>query len=132
MRAVDTNILVRYVVNDDPKQVPVVERLFGQCQASQESVFIPVLILCELIWVLDRLYAPSKLQLIETLEKLLALDLVPVQSGIRCAPDSGTASPREGDLSAVFVIGEISRQAGCRDIVSFDRDLRGSPGFSIL
>jgi hypothetical protein len=34
MRAVERNILVRYVVNDDPKQIAVVERLFGQCQAS--------------------------------------------------------------------------------------------------
>jgi predicted nucleic-acid-binding protein len=31
-----------------------------------------------------------------------------------------------------YVIGEISRQAGCRDTVTFDRDLRGAPGFTIL
>jgi predicted nucleic-acid-binding protein len=31
-----------------------------------------------------------------------------------------------------YVIGEISRHAGCRDTVTFDRDLRSAPGFTIL
>ena len=64
MRAVDTNILVRYVVNDDPKQAVVVEKFWAECETNQEAIFIPVLVLCELVWVLGRLYAQTKPQLI--------------------------------------------------------------------
>ncbi len=31
-----------------------------------------------------------------------------------------------------YLIGEISRQAGCRDTVTFDRGLKGAPGFTLL
>ena len=68
MRAVDTNILVRYVANDDPKQAAVVEKFWVACESNQEAIFIPVLVLCELMRVLSRLYAQSKPQLIEILE----------------------------------------------------------------
>ena len=61
MRAVDTNILVRYIVNDDPKQAAVVEKFWGECETNQETIFIPVLVLCELMWVLSRLYAQTNL-----------------------------------------------------------------------
>jgi predicted nucleic-acid-binding protein len=131
MRAIDTNVLVRYVVNDDPKQAAVVDRFFEQCQTSQEPVFIPVLVLCELVWVLDRLFGQTKRQLIETLERLLAVSFFRFdqESAIRQSLEHyrlGKATFPD------YLIGEISRQAGCRDTVSFDRDLRGASGFSIL
>ena len=49
MRAVDTNILVRYLANDDPKQAVVVEKFWVECEINQEAIFIPVLVLCELM-----------------------------------------------------------------------------------
>jgi predicted nucleic acid-binding protein len=70
MRAVDTNILVRYVVNDDPKQAAVVENFWVECETNQEAIFIPVLVLRELMLVLSRLYPQTKPQLIAVLEKL--------------------------------------------------------------
>jgi predicted nucleic-acid-binding protein len=130
MRAVDTNILVRYVVNDDPKQVAVVERLFGQCQAQPGIGLYP----CFGFVRTDMGIGPplcTELQLIETLEKLLAVDLFRFdqESAVRQALEPY----RRGKATFPdYVIGEISCPAGCRDIVSFDRDLRGPPGFSIL
>src|SRR6266851_7683965 len=84
----------------------------------------------ELVWVLDRVHGQTKPQIIEVLERLLGLDLlrfeqesVVRQSLIRFR--AGKASFPD------YVIGEISRQAGCRDTVSFDRDLRRAPGFTV-
>jgi len=131
MRAVDTNILVRYVANDDPKQAAVVEKFWAECEINQEAIFIPVLVLCELMWVLGRLYAQTKPQLIEVLEKLLAVGFFRFEH--ESAVRQGLENYRRGKATFPdYVIGEISRQAGCRDTVTFDRDLRGAAGFTIL
>jgi len=95
------------------------------------AVFIPLLVTCELFWVLDRTFGLAKKQLIEMLEKLLAVDFFRFdrESVIR----EGLEQYRHGRATLPdSIIGEISRQAGCRDTVSFDRDLRGAPGFTIL
>jgi predicted nucleic-acid-binding protein len=131
MRGVDTNILVRYVVNDDPNQAAVVENFWVECESNQEAIFIPVLVLCELMWVLSRLYKQTKPQLIDVLEKLFAVGFFRFEqeSTVR----QSLEDYRRGKATFPdYVIGEISRQAGCRDTVTFDRDLRGAPGFTIL
>jgi predicted nucleic-acid-binding protein len=48
MRGIDTNMLVRYVTNDDLKQAEVVDRLFHDCDAAGERMFVSVIVLCEL------------------------------------------------------------------------------------
>ena len=131
MRAVDTNILVRYVANDDPKQAAVVEKFWVECEINQEAIFIPVLVLCELMWVLGRLYAQTKPQLIEVLEKLLAVGFFRFEQ--ESAVRQSLEHYRRGKATFPdYAIGEISRQAGCRETVTFDRELRGAPGFTIL
>ena len=131
MKGLDTNVLVRYIANDDVKQAEVVDRLFRDCSLAGEDLFVPVIVLCELVWVLDRVHGQTKTQIVAVLEQLLGLDLlrfeqesVVRQSLIRFL--AGKASFPD------YVIGEISRQAGCRHTVSFDRDLRRAPGFTVL
>jgi len=131
MRAVDTNVLVRYIANDDPKQADAVARLFEECSANREAIFIPVLVLCELIWVLDRSFAQTRAELIEGIERLVRTGFFRFEqdSVVRQCLDQY----RNGKASfANYVIGEISRQAGCRDTVSFDRALKGASGFTVL
>ncbi|HML18147.1 MAG TPA: type II toxin-antitoxin system VapC family toxin [Bryobacteraceae bacterium] len=131
MRAADTNLLVRYIINDDQKQADAVERFFEDCRASGEPVFIPVLVVCELLWVLERVYGQAKPELIAALEKMADAAFFQFEQEAvirRCLEHyrSGKAS------FADYVIGEISREAGCRDTVTFDRALKGAPGFTLL
>ena len=131
MRGIDTNVLVRYIANDDLKQAEVVERLFRDCSLAGEDLFVPVIVLCELVWVLDRVHGQTKPQIVEVLERLLRLDLLRFEQ--ESVVRQSLISFRAGKASfADFVIGEISRQAGCRDTLSFDRDLRKAPGFTVL
>ena len=131
MRAADTNVLVRYVVNDDPKQVAAVEKFFSECTADNEPVFLPIVVLCEFVWVLDRGLGQSKTEIVVALEQFLgnAFFRIEGETLVRRSLDLY----RDGKASfADYVIGEVSREAGCRDTVTFDRGLKGSPGFTIL
>jgi predicted nucleic-acid-binding protein len=53
MRGLDTNILVRYLAADDEKQLAAADRLMAQCRRRQEQLFVPVLVVCETVWVLE-------------------------------------------------------------------------------
>lgn len=131
MRAVDTNVLIRFVMKDDPLQTGAARRFLGECRMNREHVFIPVPVVCELVWVLDRVFGQTKAEIIGALERFL--DLALFQFDQEGAIRRGLAQYRRGRADfADYLIGELSVQAGCRDTVTFDRALRGAPGFTIL
>jgi len=131
MRSVDTNVLVRYLTDDDPKQAAAVERFFDECRRNRDSVFIPGLVLCELVWVLERSCGFAKVNIANALQGLLETSLFRIEQEplVRRVLDRyRTGKGNFGD----YLIREISRHAGCRDTVSFDRALKNAPGFTIL
>jgi predicted nucleic-acid-binding protein len=131
VRGVDTNVLVRYLTNDDTSQAELAERFLDQCRQDGELVFIPILVLCELIWVLDRTFGRNKPVLIEVVENLLATDIFRLEqeSTVRRSLEHF----RQGKAGfSDYMIGEINREEGCQDPVSFDRALRAASGFQIL
>ena len=60
MIAIDTNILVRYITQDDEIQSKAAEDLLSGYNEKPQSIFINNIVLCELIWVLERGYKYSK------------------------------------------------------------------------
>lgn len=71
MIAIDTNILVRYLTNDDEAQVEQVNKLFTKYVGKNHSLFINNIVLCELIWVLERGYKYPKPEIVKALKMLM-------------------------------------------------------------
>src|SRR5437762_609207 len=71
MIGLDTNVLVRYLAQDDPKQAARATRLIEQELTASEPGFISLVVLAELCWVLTRLYAASPEEIKQTVEDLL-------------------------------------------------------------
>jgi len=67
MRAVDTNVIVRLIVNDDPVQAAAAHRAM-----SAELVFIPKTVLLEVEWVLRSGYGRQAATIAAAIEALLA------------------------------------------------------------
>ncbi len=131
MRGVDTNVLVRYLMNDDAGQAQIVDRLLTDCRNQGETLFIPVIVVCEMLWVLDRVHGQTKAEMIRALEELLELDIFKFEQEL--AIRESLDQYRHGKATLPdYVIGEISRQAGCRDTVTFDRILSRAPGYTLL
>ena len=70
MRALDTNVLVRYLVNDDPAQAAVADRVLDDCRRKREPVFLSILVLCETVWVLASSFGQSKSEIVAVLERI--------------------------------------------------------------
>jgi predicted nucleic-acid-binding protein len=131
MRGLDTNVLVRYLAADEPRQSAVAERVIEECLRNDEPLYLPVIVLCELVWVLTHLYRETKPQIIGHLDQILSAAQFSIENDalVRAALRSWRLG--KGDFSD-HLIGQISRQAGCRDTVTFDRDLRHVSGFSVI
>ncbi|VXD13350.1 PilT protein domain protein [Planktothrix serta PCC 8927] len=73
MQGLDTNILVRYLVQDDLKQSQKATELINQLLAHEETILINNIVLCELIWVLESAYKYKKIEIYNVLNRLLSI-----------------------------------------------------------
>jgi predicted nucleic-acid-binding protein len=126
MLAVDTNVLVRLLARDDPKQAQVADQFIAK------GAWVSHLVLAETLWVLDAVYARSTQQLMAALDLLLAHESLILQDSdaVRAALMQFRANPALG-FSDCLVL-EIARKAGHLPLGSFDRALAKLEGVKRL
>ncbi len=117
MRAIDTNVLVRLLVRDDPRQLDVAERFIAK------GAWVSHVVLVETLWVLDAVYARSAEQIGAAVERLLAHADLTLQDSDAVASALGRfqAKPTLG-FSDCLVL-EVARKAGHLPLGTFDRHL---------
>lgn len=110
---VDTNILIRALIQDHPIQGPLAKDLL-----NSDDVVVTAHVLCEVIWVLRRLYKFGQAELIEVLETVLA-----IKSAVLDRPtvEAGLGVLRAGGDFADGVIEFEGRMLGGDTFVTFDR-----------
>ena len=131
MIALDTNLLVRLLIQDDPAQARAVERLFVRARRERTALFVADVVLCELVWVLARRAKQSRAGIADALEQLLDTEsiVVAVPRIVRAA----VAAYRDGNGDfADYVIREQALAAGAAEVFTFDKALRGEPAFKVL
>lgn len=130
MIGVDTNILARVLLDDDPAQAATARKWFAH-HAARGGVAVDAIALCELVWVLRARYRIAKPEIVRALEQLLDT------AGVVCLFDDQVRSALEawrggtGDF-ADYMLRERYRAAGAGRTITFDRGLAGEPGFSVL
>jgi predicted nucleic-acid-binding protein len=72
MAALDTNVLVRYVVQDDAGQLAAAKRLISRCVGEGLTLFVPVTVVLELEWVLRSNFGFAKDHVLRTLSSLFS------------------------------------------------------------
>jgi predicted nucleic-acid-binding protein len=127
----DTNVLVRYLTEDDPHQARRASALIQTVAGRGEKCFIGPIVLCELSWVLRGAYEVSKADLILTFDRMLGTTqfVIGDKDLVRTALDRYRAG--RGDF-ADYVIGELHADEDCERTVTFDRRLRGQARFQLI
>lgn len=131
MIGLDTNVLVRYLTQDDAAQARKADAVINDAVARRERCVIGPVVLCELVWVLREAYDTPKDQLLTTLERILATQQFEIVEKDRMREAFEAFRTGRADF-ADYVIGTTHRAAGCDETVTFDRRLRGTPGFRLL
>jgi predicted nucleic-acid-binding protein len=126
MRAVDTNLLIRFWIRDDLDQVKVAERFIAA------GAWVPLVALAEAIWVLQAVYKRPVRDLSEAVEMLLQHENLVVQDAdvVEAALRQFRAKPTLGFSDCLILEG--ARKAGHLPLGTFDRKLGKLDGAEIL
>jgi predicted nucleic-acid-binding protein len=126
--ALDTNVVVRFLVEDEPRQAARARSLVARAVSAGEPVFIADIVWCETVWVLDSAYGFERAAIGAALRRLLSARGVAVRSFDRLGAALDAFERGRGDF-ADYLIREEARAEGCESVATFDRALLKDDGF---
>jgi len=131
MIGLDTNVVLRYLAQDDPRQSKAALDLIENRLTRDEPGYLSVISVAEIAWVLKRLYAGSRDEIADAIEGLLAAPTIVVEhrSFVRQAVQDFREST--ADFSDC-VIGCVNAGAGCDATFTFDRAAAKLARFRLL
>jgi predicted nucleic-acid-binding protein len=120
MTGLDTNIVVRYLAQDDPLQSTRATQIFEQRLTQAAPGFISLVTVAETVWVLNRAYGLSRAEIAAAIERMLQADTLVLQN----EQEVFTAMIALKSGKAAFpdaLIGALGAWAGCPVTLTFDR-----------
>lgn len=131
MIGLDTNILVRYLTQDDPIQSAKASDIFERRLTPKNKGFISVVVIVETVWVLDRAYGLTAQELSATLERLLQVEVLMLEHEQEVF--TAMVALKQGLASfADALIAELGTSAGCTRTLTFDQKAARLPAFELV
>lgn len=131
MIGLDTNVLVIYLTQDDPKQAPKATRTIETGAARGETFFISSIVMCELIWVLGTAYDYGRGEISDVLESVLRTRQFTFEDKDLLWQSLADFKSLKGDFSD-YLLGRKGLEAGCAQTLTFDKNLKNSSHFEVL
>jgi len=131
IKGLDTNVLVRYLTQDDEKQAEAAAKTIEGAAARGERMLIQPIILCELVWVLESAYDFPKSDLLRGLEGILQTAQFEIVEKDVIWQALSDYRRGKGDFSDYY-LGRANVKAGAAITLTFDKTLKGSPRFQVL
>lgn len=131
MIGIDTNVLVRYLTQDDAIQARKVDAFLEAVVEEGSRLRVDDIVLCEVVWVLRAAYRLGKPMIVAALDRVLGTAIFSFDDRelLRGALADYLDGP--GDFSD-YVIGRRNARAGCEHTATFDRQLSGASSFLML
>ncbi|HYD65104.1 type II toxin-antitoxin system VapC family toxin [Azospirillum sp.] len=131
MKGIDTNVLLRFLLNDEPAQSAAAKAFVDRHTNAGEEVFINRAVLCETVWVLTRGYRYGKDAVADLLDALIVADGFAIEDRAEVA--EALADWRNGGPGfADALIGQTNTRRGCSATLTFDRKAARLADFQLL
>ena len=126
MKGLDTNVLVRYLTEDEPRQAAVAAKEIAGATKAGEKLVVQPIVLCEMVWVLESAYGVGKREILDVLERILrtAQFEIPEKDIVWRSLDDYRVG--RGDFSD-YLLGRWNESAGAPVTLTFDKVLGGNP-----
>ena len=131
MIALDTNVIVRFLVRDDEKQAQVVYARFKQAESAREVLFVPLLVVLETIWVLESAYDKSRKEILESFDELKSMPILEFEEAQVLQDLLSEGRKSNADLSDLL-IALAAQSSGCTGGITFDKKAAKLPFFQLL
>ena len=130
MIGIDTNLLIRMAMQDDPIQSAKVD-LFLASLSRQEVGFISLVTLIESVWVLGKRYNRSKPDIVRFVQELLDAPELTMEKEVAVSQALQRFKASTADF-ADCLIERLGALAGCRETVTVDRNASKFAGMRLI
>lgn len=129
MIGLDTNVLIRYLMQDDAGQSAKATALIEGRLTEEQPGFVSVVVIAEIVWVLERSYGLASGEIAAAIERMLQIDALVVENEQAVFLAMTTLKTSSGAF-ADALIAALAAKAGCSCTVTFDRKALRLPGFA--
>src|ERR1700722_12711474 len=131
MTGLDTNVLMRYLLQDDPKQARRANQIIDRQLSEQNPGFVNLATILEIVWVLRSLLKRSPSEIAAHIEDLLAADSLEVQNEQQVFEAAFALKRGTGEFEDAL-IGALNAWAGCPHTLTFDKRALRMPWFQLI
>lgn len=130
MIGLDTNILVRYLTQDDPVQSAKATEILERRLTEKNPGFVSIVVMVETVWVLDRAYFLTAQEIATAIERLLQVDVLAIENEQEVFTAMVVLKQGRGSF-ADALIAELGARVGCTRTLTFDRKATRLPSFEL-
>ena len=130
MIGLDTNILVRYLAQDDPIQSSKAREIVERRLTEEKPGFVSIVAMIETVWVLERAYGLRPHEIVGAVERMLQIDVLVVENEQEVFTAIIALKQGQGSF-ADAVIAALGARVGCSSTLTFDRKALRLPGFEL-
>ena len=131
MEAIDTNVVVRFLVGDDARQGTAAKDYLSKAEEAGESVFVSVPVILETGWVLENVYNCGRKEISSALNVLLRMPVLEIESHDRVGKLARNLTRMKLDF-ADLLIGLTAQDHNCETSRTFDRRAADTKLFTLL
>jgi predicted nucleic-acid-binding protein len=131
MVGLDTNVILRYLLQDDPKQAIRANHIVDHVLSGRNPGFISLVTILEIVWVLRSLLKQTPTEIATHLEHLLAADSLEVQNEQQVFEAAYAVKRGVGEFEDAL-IGALNAWAGCPHTLTFDKRALRMPYFQLI
>ncbi|MDL1982448.1 MAG: type II toxin-antitoxin system VapC family toxin [Deltaproteobacteria bacterium] len=131
MKALDTNVLVRFLVRDDERQAETIYRIFKQAESVKGVFFVPLLVVLETVWVLESVYKIPRQEILYSINELILMPILEFETQSAILNFVSSARETKMDLSDLL-IAHSAKFSGCECVLTFDKRASNFGLFELL
>ena len=131
MIALDTNILVRFLVRDDEKQAEKARKRIKEAEMRRERLKIPLLVVLETIWVLESAYDKTRSEILDAICDMRQMPVFDFESDHVIEGLLNDSPKYKADLADIM-IAHAAEAAGCESGITFDKCAAKLSFFNLL
>jgi predicted nucleic-acid-binding protein len=131
MIGLDTNVLIRYLTQDDPVQSAKASEIFERRLTLKNPGFVSVVTMVETAWVLDRAYGLTAQEIATAVERLQQVEVLTIENEQEVFTAMVELKQGRGSF-ADRLIAELGARAGCTRTLTFDQKALRLPSFELV
>ncbi|MBF0383044.1 MAG: type II toxin-antitoxin system VapC family toxin [Magnetococcales bacterium] len=131
MIGLDTNVIVRFLLQDDSQQTIEATKLIEKICSNKSPCWLSIIVLCELTWVLRSTYKLERHVINSLIEEILLTSQFQVAHSNIVREALKICQQSNLDLPDA-IIGKLNESDGCKTTITFDKKAGRSKEFSLL